>query len=82
MTGKTKWWKDSLGYGFIVANDGPNGEPMTELFVHYKDILGDGRKNLVEGQPVEFTVRQMPKGPRATNVKVLVLDVELNDRAS
>ncbi len=74
MRGKCKWWSESKGYGFVVANDGPNGEPMTEVFVHYKEILGDGRKNLREGQEIEFNVRQTQKGPRATDVKALVLD--------
>jgi CspA family cold shock protein len=70
MDGRVKWWIPSKGYGFIVANDGPKGEPMTEIFVHYKDILGDGRKDLVGGQLVEFHVRQTPRGPRATDVTI------------
>lgn len=69
MTGRCKWWSEGHGYGFIIANDGPNGEPMTEVFVHYKEILGEGRKNLEPGQVVEFHVRQTPRGPRATDVK-------------
>lgn len=69
-----KWFNSPKGYGFVVAKDGPGGEPMTEVFVHYKDILGDGRKDLVEGQEIEFNIRQTPKGPRATDVKSLVTD--------
>jgi CspA family cold shock protein len=74
VRGRTKWWSESKGYGFAVANDGPNGEPMTEVFVHYKEIVGGGRKNLTEGQILEFNVRHTPKGPRATDVKALVTD--------
>lgn len=73
ILGKTKWWNSAKGYGFVIANDGPLGEPMTEIFVHYKEILGDGRKDLVEGQELEFHVRQTPKGPRATDVKALAM---------
>ena len=74
VTGKMKWWNSAKGYGFVVANDGPNATPMTEVFVHYKEILGDGRKDLIDGQEIEFNVRQTPKGPRATDVKALVSD--------
>jgi len=68
MDGKMKWWSSQKGYGFCVANDGPLGKPMTEVFVHYKEIQGDGRKDLAQGQVIEFNVRQTPKGPRATDV--------------
>jgi CspA family cold shock protein len=71
VTGKVKWWAPAKGYGFVIADDGPNGAPMTEVFVHYKDIVGDGRKDLNEGQRIEFNVRHTPKGPRATDVKMV-----------
>lgn len=67
-----KWWNEGKGFGFAIANDGPNGTPMTEIFLHYKEALGDGRKNFEEGQLIEFNVRQTPRGPRATDVKALV----------
>lgn len=73
MTGKVKWWASAKGYGFVIADDGPNSTPMTEIFVHYKEIKGDGRKDLLEGQRIEFNVRQTPRGPRATDVKALVI---------
>lgn len=71
MTGKVKYWLEGKGWGFVIANDGPGGEPMTEVFLHYTDALGDGRKNFAAGQLVEFHVRQTSKGPRATDVKPL-----------
>lgn len=73
MTGRVKWWAPAKGYGFVIADDGPGGTPMTEVFVHYKEILGDGRKDLAEGQRLEFNVRHTQKGPRATDVKALVI---------
>ena len=72
MTGKVKWWSSAKGYGFVIADDGPGGTQMTEVFVHYKEILGNGRKDLLEGQRIEFNVRQTTKGPRATDVKMAV----------
>jgi CspA family cold shock protein len=53
------------GYGFIERESGP------DVFVHFSAIQGDGFKNLQEGQKVEFTVEQGPKGPQAANVVVL-----------
>ena len=62
--GTVKWFNTEKGYGFI-ARDG--GE---DVFVHYSAILGEGFKNLEEGQRVTFEVTQGQKGPQATNVAV------------
>ena len=52
------------GFGFIESN----GE---ELFFH-SSALQDARfEDLREGQQVEFSVGQGPKGPRAEDVAVL-----------
>jgi cold shock protein len=59
MQGKCKWWSTDRGYGFISGNDGK------EYFAHYKEIVGEGRKDLQEGQTVEFEPREYPKGPAA-----------------
>jgi CspA family cold shock protein len=61
-TGKVKWFNDSKGFGFIECDDG------TDVFVHYRDIQGDGFKSLAEGESVTFDVVQGDKGPRAANV--------------
>jgi CspA family cold shock protein len=37
--------------------------------VHHSAIEGSGFKSLQEGQRVEFTVEQGPKGPAAANVR-------------
>ena len=50
------------GFGFI-AGDGK------ELFFHQSSVEGASFDDLREGQPVEFTEGQGPKGPRAENVK-------------
>ena len=63
--GTVKWFNGSKGYGFIEREDGE------DLFVHYNSILGDGYRNLNEGQRVEFTVAQGQKGPQAQDVMVI-----------
>jgi CspA family cold shock protein len=64
-TGTVKWFSTAKGYGFIQREAG------SDVFVHYSAIQGSGFKNLSEGQQVEFTVEQDPKGPKAANVTVL-----------
>jgi CspA family cold shock protein len=63
--GTVKWFNGSKGYGFIERESGE------DLFVHYNAILGDGYRDLDEGQRVEFTVVQGHKGPQAQNVVVI-----------
>ena len=62
QTGSVKWFNDSKGYGFIQRENG------TDLFVHFRSIVGEGFKTLKEGQAVEFTVGEGQKGPHAENV--------------
>ncbi len=63
--GTVKWFNGSKGYGFIERAEGP------DVFVHFNAIVGDGYRNLEEGQRVEFTVSQGQKGPQAENVVIL-----------
>jgi cold shock protein len=65
INGTVKWFNGTKGYGFIERESGP------DVFVHFSAIQGDGFKNLQEGQKVEFTVEQGPKGLQAANVVVL-----------
>lgn len=61
-TGTVKWFDSSKGFGFIQQESGD------DVFVHYKAIVGDGFKTLEEGEEVEFTLGQGPKGPQASEV--------------
>jgi len=63
--GTVKWFNNSKGYGFIEL------EGQKDLFVHMNEILMDGFKTLSENQKVEFEVGDGPKGPVATQVKLL-----------
>jgi cold shock protein len=62
--GTVKWFNGDKGFGFIEQADGG-----ADVFVHFSEIEGDGFKNLVENQKVEFEVTQGPKGPQATRVR-------------
>ncbi len=63
--GTVKWFNASKGFGFITAEDG--GE---DVFVHFKEIVGEGYKSLNEGDKVKFEVTKGPKGLAATNVSL------------
>ena len=65
IEGTVKWFNGSKGYGFIEREDGD------DVFVHYSAILGEGFRNLEEGQRVEFTVEQGAKGEQAASVTTL-----------
>jgi CspA family cold shock protein len=65
-TGTVKWFSDEKGFGFITPDD--SGK---DLFVHHSGISGSGFKSLPEGARVEYEAQQGPKGPNASNVRVV-----------
>jgi len=65
VVGTVKWFNGSKGYGFIAREGGP------DVFVHFSAIQGDGFRNLEEGQKVEFTIENGPKGLQAASVTIL-----------
>ncbi len=64
MTGVIKWFDSSKGYGFIQ----PEVESIEEVFVHYMAIVDNGFRNPYEGDRVEFSLVDDPRGPQAVNV--------------
>ncbi len=67
QTGIVKWFNDGKGFGFIAPNDGGK-----DLFAHHSEIRNDGGfRTLAEGANVQFEVKAGPKGPQATNIRVI-----------
>ena len=64
-TGTVKFFNEEKGFGFISRQ---NGE---DVFVHFSNIEGTGRRSLETGQEVQFEIGQGNKGPEAKNVSIL-----------
>ncbi len=62
MKGTVKWFNNRKGFGFIERENG------ADVFVHYRDIQGDGFRTLDEGQQVMFDLDEREKGPAALSV--------------
>ncbi len=61
--GTVKWFNSEKGFGFIEV------EGEKDVFVHFTAIQGtESRKNLEEGQQVQFDVEEGSRGPQAANV--------------
>jgi CspA family cold shock protein len=65
ITGTVKWFNGSKGYGFLAQEDGP------DVFVHYSAIRAEGYRNLEEGQQVEFSIVEGPRGLQAEDVVII-----------
>jgi CspA family cold shock protein len=63
QTGTVKWFNNAKGFGFITMADKPD-----DIFVHFRAIQGEGYRSLSEGQEVEFTLVEGPKGLQAEDV--------------
>lgn len=66
VSGTVKWFNNAKGFGFITRQEGDD-----DVFVHFRSIVGDGYRTLNEGQAVEFTVTEGPKGLQAEDVQKL-----------
>ena len=65
IVGTVKWFNNRKGYGFLAQEGG------ADVFVHFSAIQMDGYRKLKEGQQVEFSIEQGPKGLQAANVVIL-----------
>jgi CspA family cold shock protein len=64
--GTVRWYDLERGFGFLAPDDG-----SPDLFVHVSQVQGEGAaRALREGQTVEFTPGEGPRGPQALTVTV------------
>lgn len=63
MTGTIARLQLEKGFGFIKDDAG------RDHFFHRSAVYGEGIENLREGDSVEFTASDGPKGPRADSVR-------------
>ena len=64
IQGKVKWFNGKKGYGFIERDD-----KEKDAFVHASAVKAAGMRYLNEGDKIEFTLEDGPKGPSAVNLK-------------
>jgi cold shock protein len=65
-TGTVKFFNSERGFGFITPSTGEK-----DVFVHFSNVVGEGVRNLEDGQQVEFDLAQGQKGPEAQNVRAV-----------
>jgi len=64
MLGMVKFFNSKKGWGYITSDD-----DHQDYFFHYKSIIMDGYKNLIDGQKVSFDTEEDERGPRAKNIR-------------
>lgn len=61
--GTVKWFDNRKGFGFIERDN-----ETDDVFVHFREIRGEGFRMLAEGQRVEFGLIQRDRGFAAQDV--------------
>ena len=64
LKGTVKWFNGKKGFGFIERED-----KEKDAFVHASAVKAAGMRHLHEGDKIEFTLEDGPKGPSAVNLK-------------
>lgn len=59
LTGTVKFYNDTKGFGFIIADDN-----QEEIFVHQTGLIHE----IQEGDRVQFNIKAGKKGPNAVDV--------------
>jgi CspA family cold shock protein len=68
--GNVKWFDTEKGFGFIKPSDGSK-----DIFVHRNNVENLGpNQGLEEGEEVEFSVEETPKGLSAVDVRSLTYE--------
>lgn len=63
--GSIKWFNGTKGFGFITGDDG------NEVFVHFRNVNGLGKRSIKPGQRVRYVVVDSDRGPQAEDVHPL-----------
>ena len=66
LKGTVKWFNGKQGFGFIERED-----KEKDASVHASALKAAGMRYLNEGDKLEFTLEDGPKGPSAVNLKKL-----------
>ena len=61
-----KWFNPDKGYGFVSQSDNAR-----DVFVHMVTLRRSGVGNLEPGQAVEIRIAEGPKGPQATDIRLV-----------
>jgi CspA family cold shock protein len=64
LKGTVKWYNGRKGFGFIERED-----KEKDAIVHASAVKASGMRFLNEGDKVEFSMEDGPKGPSAVNLK-------------
>lgn len=63
VTGTVKWFNATKGFGFITPDEGGK-----DAFVHISEVERSGLGHLAEGQRVNFSIKQEPRGLKAVDL--------------
>lgn len=65
--GKVKWFDEKKGFGFIEPENGGK-----DVFLHRNNVQNLGfEEGIKDGEEVEFSIEETPKGLSATDVYIL-----------
>jgi CspA family cold shock protein len=62
--GIVKWFNKNKGHGFITSEDSES-----DIFLHHANIIGDGYKNVDNGDVVLFLLEDTKKGLIAKEIE-------------
>tara|TARA_B100000401_G_scaffold356423_1_gene253904 strand:+ start:340 stop:555 length:216 start_codon:yes stop_codon:yes gene_type:complete len=64
IKGTCKWFNMRKGFGFLERED-----KEKDVFIHITAVKAAGLRTLQEGEKLEFSLEDGPKGPSAVNLK-------------